>query len=280
MRTVVRTHEPPLARPVEFMRGVWHDLRKSPSLALEIAKRDIRGQYRSSLLGPTVVVLSPLALTAVAIGFRSTGILSVNAMSVPYPLFVLVGVVLWSTLIDAMNAPIHGFVAEQRLLAWTNAPPEAIMLGKLGTVFLNVFARGIVVAIAMVWYRNPLPAAALLVPFGLLGLAALGMAIGLVIAPMNLLYRDLSWMLITMTTLWFFFSPIYFAVPSSGAISVIMKFNPITSILSDTRSLLLTGSMASPSHSLLTILFGCLALAVCWIYARIALSVAIEQVNE
>ncbi len=280
MRTVVRTHEPPLAHPADFIRNVWDDLRRSRPLALEIAKRDIRGQYRSSLLGPTVVVLSPLALTAVAIGFRRTGILHVDSSSVPYALFVLVGVVLWTTLMDAMNAPIQGILAEQRLLSRTSAPPEAIVLGKMGTVFLNAFTRGVILAAAILWYRFPIPATVLLAPLGLLSLAVVGIAIGLVIAPINLLYRDISWMLATVTTVWFFFSPVYFPAPSGGAVGTIMRYNPITSVLSDTRSLILTGAIASPSHSLLITLGGCLSLIACWLYARIALGVAIEQVNE
>jgi len=280
MRTVIRTHEPPLARPAEFFRSVWRDLRRSLPLAVEIARRDIRGQYRSSLLGPTVIVLSPLAITAVAIGFRRSGILNVDFISVPYPLFVLVGVVLWTTLLDAMNAPIHGFMAEQRLLARTNAPPEAIVLGKLGTVFLNILARGTVLLLVIVWYRVPIPATAVLAPVGLLSLASLGMSIGLVIAPINLLYRDISWMLITVTTIWFFFSPVYFPAPSAGAIGAIMRLNPITPVLSDTRSLILTGAVTSLSRSLLITLSAFLSVVVCWLYVRVALAVAMEQVNE
>lgn len=280
MRTVIHTHEPPLARPAELIRRVWHDLRRSRPLAVEIAKRDIRGQYRSSLFGPLVVVVPPLAITAVAVGFRRNGILNVDSTVIPYPLFVLVGVVLWTAFLDALNAPIHGFLTEQKLLARTSAPPEAVVLGKLGIVFSNVLARGIVLAIAILWYRIPIPATVLLAPIGLLSLTVVGMAIGLLIAPLNLLYRDISWMLATITTFWFFFSPVYFLAPSSGPIGVIMRFNPITPVLSDTRSLILTGTIGNEAGSALVTLGGFMLLSVGWMYARIALSVVIEQVNE
>jgi len=106
MRTVVRTHEPPLARPAEFLGSVWRDLRRSQALAVEIAKRDIRSQYRHSLLGPLGVLLFPLVLTALALGFHSSGILNVDSSGVPYTLYVLVGVILWTTFIEALNAPV------------------------------------------------------------------------------------------------------------------------------------------------------------------------------
>jgi len=279
-RTVVRTHEPSLARPAEFIRVVWHDLRRSRPLAVEMAKRDIRNQYRQSLFGPAVIVLSPLAITAVAVGFRSTGILNVDSASTPYAIFVLVGVILWTTFVEALNAPIHGFLAEQRLLAWTSAPPEAIVLGKLGTLFWNFLVRSALLGIAILWYHISVPAAALLAPIGLLSLTALGTAVGFLLAPFNLLYRDISWVFATITTLWFFFSPVYFPAPSVGTVGAIMKLNPVTPLLSDTRSLILTGVITNPVRSLLVTLGACLLLVAGWFFARIVLSAAVEQVNE
>lgn len=280
MRTVVRTHEPPIAQPAEFIRVVWRDLRRSGPLALEMAKRDIRSQYRQSLLGFFVVLLFPLALTAIAIGFRATGILHVDSTTVPYPLFVLVGVILWTTFIEALNAPVYGLLSELRLLARTSAPPEAIVFSKLGTVFLNLLIKVILLVIAVVWYRTSIPVTAFLAPFGMLGLAILGTTVGLLVAPVNLLYRDISWLLGTATTVWFFFSPVYFPTPSSGTIGAIMKLNPVAPLLSDTRSLLLTGVPSSSVTSVLVAASACFLLVVCWLYARVVLGVAIEQVNE
>jgi lipopolysaccharide transport system permease protein len=277
---VVRTHEPPAARPAEFLGNVWRDLRRSRALAVEIAKRDIRNQYRHSLLNPLGVVLFPLALTALALGFHRSGILKVDSASVPYPLYVLVGVILWTTFIDTLNAPLYGLSAELRLLSCTTATPEAVVLGKLGPVFLNLLFKLVLMAGALIWYRTSIPLAATLAPIGLLGLALLGTAIGVFIAPINLLYRDISWIFGTVTTLWFFFSPVYFHVPPGGMVGIFMTLNPVTPLLSDTRSLLLTGNANTPIRSILTIVGAGLLLLISWLYARIVLSVAMEQVNE
>ncbi len=280
MRAVVRTCDPVLARPREFVRNLWDDFRRSRPLAAEMARRDIRSQYRASMLGAAIVVLTPLAMTAVAVGFRRTGILAVDSAAVPYGLFVLVGVVLWTTFLDAMNAPIFGLLAEARLLARTSAAPEAIVLGKLGPVFFNALVRTALVAAALVWYGATLPATVVLAPVGALALIALGTAIGLALAPVNLVYRDTSKILATFTTVWFFFSPVYFPAPAEGPLGALMRLNPVTPLLSDTRALILTGIVAEPGPSLVVALATAVALAVCWIYVRIALRVAVEQVNE
>jgi ABC-type polysaccharide/polyol phosphate export permease len=149
-------------------------------------------------------------LTALAVGFHRSGILRVDTASDPYVLYVLVGVVLWTSFIEALNAPSYGLLSELSLLARTTAPPEAIVLGKLGPLFLNLLLKLLLVAAALLWYRMPIPIAAALAPIGILGLFVLGTGIGLLIAPINLLYRDISWIVGILTTLWFFFSPVYF----------------------------------------------------------------------
>jgi lipopolysaccharide transport system permease protein len=280
MRTVVRTHQPALARPIDFLRGVGYDLRRSLPLALELAKRDVRKQYRQSLFGPAVVVLSPLVMTAAALGFRRSGILNVDSAGTPYALFVFAGAILWITFLETLNAPIFSLLAEQRLLSLTSAPAEAILLGKLGALLLNLAIRSLLLVMAIAWYRVSIPATVVLAPLGVLSLAALGTSAGLLIAPVNLLYRDTSWMLATATTLWFFFSPVYFPAPSGGAIGAIMRVNPVTPLLSDTRALILTGNIPHPLRSFMVMAGACLLLVLCWLYARIVLAVAIEQVSE
>ena len=278
LTSVVHTPDPPFARPREFAQTAWADIRRSRSLAVEMAKRDIRSQYRQSLFGAVLVVLPPLAMTAVGMGFRHAGILNVDSLEVPYGLFAFFGVMLWTTFLDALNAPIYGLLAEQRLLARTGSPPEAVILGKLGPVFFNFGIKTVALAIAILWYRVSIPATIVLAPLAFLGLIALGTAVGLFLAPINLIYRDVSKILIALTTFWFFLSPVYF-LPPEGTIGTIMSFNPVTPLLSGTRALALTGAVADPVHSILVTIGTFLFLLLCWIYVRVALPVAIEQAN-
>jgi lipopolysaccharide transport system permease protein len=244
-----------------------------------MAKRDIRGQYRQSLLGPLLVVLPPLAMVGVGLGFRRAGILSVDSLGVPYGLFVLFGVMLWTTFLEALHSPIQGFLAEQRLLARTSCPPEAIVLGKLGPVLFNFGVKAVVLAMAVLWYRARIPGTLLLAPFGLVGLVALGTAVGVFLAPINLIYRDVSRILMALTTFWFFLSPVYFPAPSGGGIGTIMRINPVTPLLSTTRDLALTGVVTYPVELALVTVATVLLVGLAWIYVRVALPIAIEQSN-
>jgi lipopolysaccharide transport system permease protein len=277
---VVRTPDPPLARPRAFLREAWRDLGRSRPLAVQLAKRDIRSQYRQTLAGAAVVVLPPVVMTAVALGFERAGILSVGSLAVPYGLFVFLGVILWLTFIDALNAPVHGLLAERRLLARMGSPPEAVVVGKLLQVLFNLGIRLALLIVAIAWYGASVPLTVVLAPFGIIGLLALGTALGLVLAPLNLIYRDVSRLLLTVTTFWLFFSPVYFPAPGTSAMGTIMRLNPVTPLISGTRALALTGERSDPVAGLLAAVGTLILLALGWVYVRVALPVALEQASE
>jgi lipopolysaccharide transport system permease protein len=274
---VVRTADAPLARPYEFAQRACRDLSRSWPLAIEMARRDIRSQHRQSVLGVAVVVLPVLVMTGAALGFRRAGILTVDGLTIPYGLFVLSGVVLWITFIDALNAPIQGLLAEQRILARTSSLAEGVIIAKLGQVLFHAGIRLVVLAAAVPWYDVAVPGTVILAPFGLIGLIALGTAIGLVLAPINLVYRDVSKMLVAITTIWFFLSPVYFPPPADGAIGAVMRMNPVTPLLAGTRALALTGRVVDPLYGLFVALAVGVLLMAGWIWFRVSLPIAIER---
>jgi lipopolysaccharide transport system permease protein len=277
---VVRTPDPPLARPRDFVRMAWLDLRRSRTLTVEMARRDIRSQLRQPVLGCAAVVLPVLVMTAAGLGFRSAGLLGAEATGMPYGLFVLTGLILWMTFLDALYAPIHGLLAEQRLLSRTSAPAEAIILAKLGPVVFHAGIRFLLLVPAVVWYGTSLPGTIVLAPVGLAGLIAFGTAVGVVLAPVNLVYRDVSRLLVAVTTLLLFLSPVYFPTPGNGTIGAIMSLNPIAPLLASTRTLALAGHAADAGPTVAMLVLAGLLLVAAWAYVRVALPIALERPGD
>jgi lipopolysaccharide transport system permease protein len=55
-------------------------------------------------------------------------VVQVAPTPVPYPVFVFTGTLLWSTLIDALNAPLQVVSVNKALLAKINFPREALIV--------------------------------------------------------------------------------------------------------------------------------------------------------
>jgi lipopolysaccharide transport system permease protein len=269
-----------LTSPGGFIRQFVRDLVRSRHVVWEMFKRDLTSQYRQSLLGVLLSILPALSITAWAVLFRSAHLINVGRTAAPYPFFVLCGMIIWSAFVDAIDAPISGVLSEQALLSKSSVAPEAVTFARLGQVFVNFLVKAIVVGIAAALYRIHIPWTAVLVPAGVALVVALGAAIGLILAPVNLLYRDISKALPVILTFWFFLTPIVFVSPGQGLASVIMqKINPVAQILMATRNLIFPGSGGSPEALWAASIFAVGLFCVGLVFHRIAMPIVIDRAN-
>jgi lipopolysaccharide transport system permease protein len=280
MHVTIHTAEMRLSNPRELVVDLVHDLSRSRHIAWEMMKRDLKGQYRTSVMGVLIPLLPALTTAAWAILFRDAHLINVGAVNMPYPFFVLCGMMLWAAFLESMDAPIMGVQAEQGLLSKADVPPEAITLSRLGQVIVNFGMKASIIVLAAILYRVHVPWTIVLAPLTLLLMILLGAGIGLVLAPINLLYTDVAKALPVVTTFWFFTTPIIFTSPSQGWAAVIMtRLNPVTPLLTSTRELAF-GRGLSMAHglvltSILTVGLFLLAL----IFHRVAMPIVIDRAN-
>jgi lipopolysaccharide transport system permease protein len=108
-------------------------------------------------------------------------------------------------------------------------------------------------------------AALLLVPAGVLALALLGTAFGVVVGPFGVLYDDVAHALPLIAGFWFFLTPVVY--PSGGA--RILQFNPVTPLLDATRAWLTSGRASGGAFFVVT-LAAAVVLAIAWLVQRVA----------
>jgi lipopolysaccharide transport system permease protein len=198
----------------------------------------------------------------------------------PYPFFVLCGMMLWAAFLESMDAPISGVQAEQGLLSKADVPAEAITLSRLGQVVVNFGVKAAIILIAAVAYRVHVPWTLVLAPIGLLLIIALGAAIGLILGPINLLYTDISKALPVVTTFWFFTTPIVFTTPSRGWAAFIMtRLNPVTPLLTSTRDLAFGNGLTMMRGFEITGFCTICFFAIALIFHRIAMPIVIDRSN-
>jgi lipopolysaccharide transport system permease protein len=276
MQVTVHRPEQQLRRPWLLLQRLFHDLKRSRHVAFEMAKRDLKSQYRTSVLGALMPLLPALTTAAWAILFRDAHLINVGNINMPYPFFVLCGMMLWAAFLESMDAPISGVQAEQGLLS----KADVVTLSRLGQVGFNFGVKGVLILVAALFYRVHVPWTILLAPFGLLLLMMLGVSIGLILAPINLLYTDVAKALPVVTTFWFFATPIIYISPASGWAALSMRrLNPVTPLLTSTRELAFGGSLSMVSGLEVATLVTFLLLAIAGIFHRIAMPIVIDRAN-
>ncbi len=263
-----------------ILRTLASEIIHSRHIAWEIMKRDLKSQYRTSMLGVLIPLLPALTTAAWAILFRDAHLINVGTINMPYPFYVLCGMMLWAAFLESMDAPISGVQAEKGLLSKASMPPEVVTIARLGQVMVNFIVKAILIGVAAAAYRVHVPWTILVAPLGFLMIVALGTAVGLIVAPINLLYTDIAKALPIITTFWFFTTPIIFTSPTTGWASILIRrINPMTPLLTSTRELAFGGGLSMLGGLEVASIFTLCLLLVAAVFYRIAMPIVIDRAN-
>jgi lipopolysaccharide transport system permease protein len=255
---------PELRRPGRFLAGALFDLRCSGPIAWRLFRSNLRIRYRRSWLGYLWLLLPALGTAAICAFMQSRRIVAVAPTELPYPIFVLAGMILWQLFVEAVNAPLQQLGAGRQMITRSRVPHEALIVAGLFEIALNFAIRLVVLAAMLALFRVAPAPSALLLPAGALALAVLGLAIGLLLTPAGMLYDDVARGVTLATTFGLFLTPVLYPLPAWG----ILRLNPVTPLLETSRSWLTHGGVGG--GFLLVSLLGLVALAFAWLVYRLA----------
>lgn len=222
-------------QPGWFARQLGRDLGRCPELAWQLFMRDLRANYRQSLLGYVWAFLPPLAWAAMFLLLRAQGVTTAVPTAVDYSVHVLTGMVFWQVFFDAMQMPARVFAQAKPLLTKINFPREALIAAGLLDVgfqfalrlplLLWPFFTGQLAVHASLWLAVP----------GVASLALAGVCLGVLLLPLALLYQDVGRALALVGSFWLLVTPVAYAVPAHGWGRFLARANPVSPLLVTTR---------------------------------------------
>jgi lipopolysaccharide transport system permease protein len=258
---------------------MFRDLHASRELAWRLAVRDISAQYRQAILGILWAFILPLANTVAWIFLNSTGIVAVADTTLPYPVYVFTGTMLWAIFMDALNAPLQQAIAAKPMLAKLNFPREALVVSGIYQTLFNAAIKIILLLGALIILGVNPGWGLLLFPFGIFSLVLVGTAVGLLITPVGMLYTDVGRALPLLMQFLMYVTPVVFPMPKAGWAAILFALNPLTPIILTSRDWL-TGF--SPEYLLFFLLVNVVTvfvLLVVWVVYRLAMPILIERMS-
>lgn len=279
IKVTTYTPDSQLRNPRLLLREMLFDLSASRELAWRLFVRNISAQYRQTMFGYLWAFLPPIFTTAVWVYLNSQKIFNIGETNIPYPVFVLVGTVLWQTFVDALNSPLKLVTESKSMLTKINFPREALILAGLGEVFFNFAIRIILLIAIFLWFKISVPITITLVPFGILSLICFGLMIGMLLTPLGILYTDIGRGITILTQFWFFLTPVIYPMPESWPASLLAKINPITPILLTTREWLTTGHSEHITGIIVVTIISLLMLMFGWLLYRISMPHLIARMS-
>ncbi len=277
----VYTAHPPTRTPFGLVRAMARDLLRSRELAWQLLVRDLKARYRQSVLGVVWAVVPPVITTALFVALDSSGAVTLNKNStIPYPAFVLFGMVLWQMFVEAVLTPLSVLAGNKEILTKVQLPYEALILSGIGQVVFDFLIRSLVLIPIFLYYGLTPGWGVLLAPIPIVALLLLGTAVGAFFVPLGLLYTDFQKLLAAGTGLWLFLTPVLFAQPKGGVMAWVILLNPVSALLSGARDLMTLGVLLQPNAFLITSgVTLVLGLGV-WVMYRLAVPILIERLGQ
>lgn len=276
LRETVYTPESELRTGWMIPRNIVKDFVEGRELAWRLLQRNLRGMYRQTMLGIVWAFLPPLANALVWIFLFSQNVVSFgDTIQTAYPLYVLTGMVIWQSFVEALQMPLNVVRQNRSMLTKLHFPREALLVVGWGEILLNFVIRFVILVPLLLVYRAEIGWTAVSFPIAVVLLIALGTALGLCLMPLGVLYQDIERFLLIGLPLWMVVTPIIY---SADAIPRwIHWFNPPAGLLMVARDGLLQGSLA---HWEMALVYGLLALPLLLIglvVYRVSLPILVER---
>jgi ABC-type polysaccharide/polyol phosphate export permease len=213
----------------------------------QLVRRELRQKYKGSVLGVAWYLVNPLVLMG-AYALVFSVLLKVTGGIEDYPLFLLIGLVVWVFFSQGLLAAAPSLVDNAALVRKVPFPretiPASVATVQLAT-FLVMLALLVPVALAV---RGTLDPALLLLPLLVALLFGLVLGLSLGVAVLHAHYRDVEPVLGAALLPWFFITPIFLPVeelPGVGErewLGDLLEWgNPVAPFVDSVREVLFEG---------------------------------------
>lgn len=217
--------------------------RRNRILLNELSKTDFKLRYQGSILGYLWAIIRPFLM------FGTMYLVFAKFLrfgdEIPhYPVYLLVGTVLWNFFIECTNQGIQSLLIRSDLMRKIAFPKWIIVLSATTTALINL-GINFVIIILFSFFSGIAPNLGwLLVPFLILELYLLSLGLALLLGSVNIKYRDVQSIWEVVVQALFYAVPIIYPIQMvatySNFIAHLLMLNPIAQVIQDIRSLLVT----------------------------------------
>lgn len=200
-----------------------------------LAWRGIKVRYKQTAIGVAWAVLQPLAMMVVFTVFFGR-LAKIPSQGIPYPLFVLAGLIPWQFFLRTFTESSSSLIADQRLITKVYFPRIIIPLATTIVASLDLFISACLLIIFMFFY-GVMPASSMItLPIFLLLLLVSVLGFGFWFSALNVEYRDVGYVVPFLGQLLFFLTPVVYPadmVPSQ--LKVFYALNPMVGVVGGFR---------------------------------------------
>lgn len=212
--------------------------RRNRILLRELVVTDFKLRYQGSVLGYLWSLLKPLFLFAV-LYVVFVHFLRFGSDVEHFPIYLLLGIVIWSFFTEATTQGMQAIVARGDLIRKINFPKYIIVISGTISALINLAFNLLVVFVFMLINNVDIKATIILLPINILELYIFALAIAFFLAAAFVKFRDVSHIWEVFLQAAFYATPILYpmslVINQSREAAQVLLLNPVAQIIQDAR---------------------------------------------
>ena len=262
---------------------VYADLFRYRELFGNLFRRDVQAKYRGSLLGLAWTLANPVLLMAVYLLVFSVLWKTPFGNEGHYGLFLLVGLSAWIFFAASVQSASRSMLDNANLIRKTRFPRQLVPLSMVATHLVS-FAVMLVALLALNFALLPRVRDTewLAVPFAL-AVVAIASGVALAVASLNVLFRDIEFLVAALLLPLFFLTPVLYPLSDpqiarrDWVVDLIHWGNPLSPMVEALRDPLFYGRLPGLADTIYTVVAALAALALgAFVFSRVDDEIAVQ----
>jgi lipopolysaccharide transport system permease protein len=222
---------PQRQRLAESLRELW----EYRDLLWLLTVRQVSVRYKQTVIGVAWVLLQPLVAMAIfTVIFGYFAKLSTNGL--PYPVFAYSALIMWNLFSEGLSRAGTSLIADEKLITKVYFPRLIIPLSAVGSAWID-FAVSLFVLLPLTFFYGLRPSVSLfLLPVAMILTMILSAGVGMMLAALNVRYRDFQYTIPFILQVWLYASPVVYStqiVPAS--VRSLYYLNPMVGLIELSR---------------------------------------------
>jgi lipopolysaccharide transport system permease protein len=200
--------------------------------------RDIKIRYKQTALGALWAIIQPV-LPMILFTLFFGKLAHMPSDGIPYAVFAYAGLLPWTYFANAVGSSANSIVGSSNLVTKVYFPRMIIPGSAVLSALVDFFIAFGLLGVLMAWYRQPIHAGVLMLPFLILLVTTLALGVGMLLAGLTVKYRDIRYTLPFLVQFWMFATPVIYPaslVPARWRWA--LAINPMTGVIEGFRAAL------------------------------------------
>jgi lipopolysaccharide transport system permease protein len=210
----------------KYLADVW----KYKSLIRVLVIRDLKIQYAQTFMGFAWAIIQPMVAVLIYSLFFYK-IIGIQTGNVPYPLFVLTGILVWFNFTKIMNEAGAALASNRDLIKKVEFPKFSLLLVKIILSLIDVSITFIILIFLMLYFKYPVSVNVLFFPLFLLLNQLVGLAVALWLSALTVRFRDFFHIIPFLISFGIWITPVFYPTTIlPHQMEYILAFNPLATV--------------------------------------------------